>query len=165
MDRTTLWQCIAGLSALVLVGSAAVALAEATVPTSDIDGSADNPIVKRYEGSFIVSYEKLAYTDITVPLSPLKESADEDARDSSNNRVIEAEDAVDLEGALTRLAYVLPEDRSPLEVLRNYQDVVEEAGGSVLFECKQEDMRRGRHALKLRRRRGHEPHAVFLPRG
>ena len=37
---------------------------------------------------------------------------------------------------LTRLAYLLPADRSPLEVLRNYEDVVKAAGGEVLFTCK-----------------------------
>ena len=36
---------------------------------------------KRYEGSFIVSYEKFAYTDFNVPLSPLEASADPDARE------------------------------------------------------------------------------------
>ena len=46
---------------------------------------------------------------------------------------------MEVEGALTRIAYVLPPERSPLEVLRNYQDVVKEAGGEVLFECKEKN--------------------------
>jgi outer membrane protein OmpA-like peptidoglycan-associated protein len=56
-----------------------------------------------------------------------------------NNRVFRPERSVELEGALTRIVYVLPEGRSPLEVLRNYQDVVAEAGGEVMFECKREE--------------------------
>ncbi|WP_204279691.1 hypothetical protein, partial [Serratia marcescens] len=46
----------------LLVGATNFSFADATVPTADIDGASDNALVKRYEGSFIVSYEKLAYT-------------------------------------------------------------------------------------------------------
>ncbi|KKC38810.1 flagellar motor protein MotB [Devosia epidermidihirudinis] len=123
----------------IVFGSAVPTFADATVPTSDIEGAADNPLVKRYDGSFIVSYEQSAYTDFTVPLSPLVASADPDARDKNNNRVYAPEKDIEVEGQLTRIAYVLPAERSPLEVLRNYQDVVEAAGGEVLFECKKEE--------------------------
>lgn len=116
-----------------------LAIADATVPTADIDGAADNALAKRYDGSFIVSYEKSAYTDFTIPLSPLKPSEDVDARDSMNNRVFAPDKKIEAEGALTRIAYVLPDGRSPLEVLRNYEDVIGQAGGEVLFECKKEE--------------------------
>ena len=58
----------AALSLVVMVG---FAVADATVPTADIEGAADSSLVKRYEDSFIVSYEKFSYTDFVVPLSPL----------------------------------------------------------------------------------------------
>lgn len=127
--------CTAGL----LMLSPAAAFADATEPTADIEGATDNALVKRYEGSFIVSYERFSYTDFRVPMSPLKASADPEARDGSNNRVYAPDKVVEVEGALTRLAYVLPPERSPLEVLRNYQDVIEAAKGQVLFECKKEE--------------------------
>lgn len=57
---------------LVLALTVRLAAADATVPTADIGGAADNQLAKRYEGSFIVSYAKLAFTDFSVPLSPLK---------------------------------------------------------------------------------------------
>jgi outer membrane protein OmpA-like peptidoglycan-associated protein len=114
------------------------AFADATIPTVDIDGAADSQLLKRYEGSFIVSYEKFAFTDFVVPLSPLEKSADENARDQNNNRVYAPAKQIELEGALTRIVYVLPEQRSPLEVLRNYQDVIAQAGGEIVFECKKE---------------------------
>jgi outer membrane protein OmpA-like peptidoglycan-associated protein len=126
---------LAGLCVL----AASLAWADATVPEADIDGAADNPAVKRYEGSFIVYHDKLDYTDFTAPLSPLKRDADPDKRDQNNNVVFRPEKEIELEGTLTRLVYVLPEGRSPLEVLRNYQDVIEAAGGEVVFECKRED--------------------------
>lgn len=135
--RKIVWA--ACLATLVLSSSTTLSFADATIPKKDISGAKDNPLVKRYEGSLIVSYEKSAFTDFTVPLSPLKASADPDARDKNNNRVFAPDQKREVEGALTRVAYVLPEGRSPLEVLRNYQDVVEAAGGEVLFECKKEE--------------------------
>lgn len=134
--RTVAAFFLTGLSFLL---ATQLAIADATVPTADIDGAADNPLAKRYEGSFIVSYEKSAYTGFTVPLSPLVRSADPDARDQNNNSVYAPEKQVEVEGALTRIAYVLPAERSPLEVLHNYQDVVEAAGGEILFQCKKEE--------------------------
>ncbi|MRX31403.1 OmpA family protein [Aminobacter sp. MDW-2] len=127
----------AGLALLAV--SCMPALADATVPSADIEGSADNALAKRYEGSFIVYHQKLDYTDFSVPLSPLKADPDPDKRDKNNNRVFKPEKADEIEGTLTRLFYVLPDGRSPLEVLRNYQDVVQAAGGEVVFECKKEE--------------------------
>ena len=58
--------------------SATLAFGDATIPTKDIAGAKDNPLLKRYEGSFIVSYDRVAFTDFNVPLSPL-EATDPDA--------------------------------------------------------------------------------------
>ncbi|WP_157632744.1 OmpA family protein [Hoeflea sp. 108] len=128
------------LAAMILVAAGCMpALADATVPTADIEGSADNALAKRYDGSFIVYYQKLDYTDFTVPMAALKADADPDKRDKNNNRVFRPEKAEEVEGTLTRIFYVLPDGRSPLEVLRNYQDVVQAAGGEVAFECKKEE--------------------------
>ena len=89
-----------GKHALMLVFAAVIALslvpaseafADATLPSADAEGSKDSSLLKRYEGSFILSYEKFAFTDFTVPLSPLRKSADQKARDQNNNRLYEAE--------------------------------------------------------------------------
>lgn len=139
-SRRKLAACIRLLiAALFLASAASIALADATIPTADIEGASDNALAKRYEGSFIVSYSKSAYTDFSIPLSPLEPSGDPDARDKNNNRVYAPQKLIEAEGALTRIAYVLPAERSPLEVLRNYQDVVEAEGGEILFECKKEE--------------------------
>jgi outer membrane protein OmpA-like peptidoglycan-associated protein len=122
-------------SALLVVAAHAPAFADATIPTKDIAGAKDNPLIKRYEGSFIVSYEQLAFTDFKVPLSPLERI---DRRDRMNNWLFVPKKEVELEGARTRITYFVPADRSPLEVLRNYEDVVKAAGGEVLFACKGE---------------------------
>ncbi len=121
------------MGALLALGVHSAALADATIPTKDIAGGKDNPLIKRYEGSFIVSYARESFTDFKVPLSPLEAT---DRRDGTNNKLYVPKKEVELEGAKTRLAYLIPEERSPLEVLRNYEDVVKAAGGEVLFSCK-----------------------------
>jgi len=112
--------------------------ADATIPTADIEGAADSALLKRYEGSFIVSYDAHAYAELAMPLSPLVPGASPDERDGMNNRVYRPERTENVAGAITRLVYVLPQDRSPLEVLRNYQDEIDTAGGEIVFECRSE---------------------------
>jgi OOP family OmpA-OmpF porin len=112
-------------------------LADATIPTSDKKGGKDNSLLKRYEGSFIVAYEYKSFDEFTLPLSRLEPV--EDKRDSHNNRYYEPKEKKVLEGAHTRLVYLLPADRSPLEVLRNYQEEIKSKGGTILFECKAEE--------------------------
>lgn len=121
--------------AIGLALSPSLARADATIPAQDIPGAKDSPVLKRYAGSFIVSYDRVAYTDFRLPLSKLELTTE---RDLANNRAFRPKEAKAVEGARTRLAYLLPAERSPLEVLRNYQDEVEAGGGTVLFACKEE---------------------------
>lgn len=114
------------------------AFADATIPTKDIPNARDNALLKRYEGSFIVSFDRQAFTDFKVPLSTL-EKVEGDRRDRMNNVLIRPKQEQELEGARTRIAYLIPDGRSPLEVLRNYEDVVKAAGGEVLWQCKGDD--------------------------
>jgi outer membrane protein OmpA-like peptidoglycan-associated protein len=123
------------LGALLALAASTAAFANATIPTKDIAGAQDNPLLKRYEGSFIVSYERQAFTDFKVPLSPLEAT---DQRDARNNKLHLPKKELELEGVKTRMAYLLPAERSPLEVLRNYEDTVKAAGGEILFTCKAE---------------------------
>jgi OmpA-OmpF porin, OOP family len=112
------------------------AFADATIPTADKKGSKDNPILKRYEGSFIVAYEQQSFSEFTFPLSRLEPVPNK--FDSHNNQIFEPKQKKTIEGAYTRLVYLLPANRSPLEVLRNYQDEIKNKGGKILFECKGE---------------------------
>jgi OmpA-OmpF porin, OOP family len=121
------------MGALLALGAHSAAFADATIPTKDIPGGKDNPLVKRYEGSFIVSYERESFTDFKVPLSTLELT---DRHDGMNNKLYLPKKEMELEGAKTRLAYLIPAERSPLEVLRNYEDVVKATGGEILFSCK-----------------------------
>jgi outer membrane protein OmpA-like peptidoglycan-associated protein len=102
------------------------------MPTQDVAGSRDHPRLKRFEGSLIVSYESKAYDTLTLPLSRLEASGQ---RDRPTNRVLKAAQERSVEGAYTRILYLIPEGRSPLEILRNYQQEITESGGNALYEC------------------------------
>ena len=111
--------------------------ADASVPQADKKGSKDNPILKRYEGSLIVAYERKAFDEFVLPLSALTQLPP-DKKDTHNNYAYEPKQKKDLEGERTRIVYLTPPERSPLEVLRNYQQEIEGKGGKVLFQCKAE---------------------------
>lgn len=129
---------LSSLSGVVLgiaaMAAAFVALADTTIPTADKEGSRDNPALQRYEGSYIVAYERQEFGEFTLPLSPLEPV--EGKKAGNNNQAHEPKDKKVLEGTYTRLVYLVPEKRSPLEVVRNYQQEIEGKGGKVLFECK-----------------------------
>jgi len=122
------------LAVLLTFGAYSTGYGDATVPRADQKGSKDSPILKRYEGSFIVAYERKSFDELVLPLSPLEEVADK--RDRHNNRVFEPKQKKALEGVRTRIVYLIPENRSPLEVLRNYQEEIKGKGGQILYECK-----------------------------
>jgi len=120
----------------VIVALAASILAQlpvATIPKADRKGARDSPLLKRYEGSFIVAYEHKSFGELALPLSRLDEVPGQ--KTEQNNSLHEAKNKKALEGAYTRLAYLIPADRSPLEVLRNYQDDIKSKGGTILYEC------------------------------
>lgn len=113
------------------------AFAEATIPQADKKGSKDNPLLKRYEGSLIVAYERKSFDEFVLPLSPLTQLPGE-KKDIHNNFAYEPKQKKNLEGERTRIVYLTPPERSPLEVLRNYQQEIEGKGGKILFQCKAE---------------------------
>lgn len=124
---------------LILFFISTAAFGNASIPSADEPGSRDLPFLKRYEGSFIVNYEHKGFDEGSFPLSKLKPIVDEDARSSQGNRIREADEKAHLEGVYTRILYVMPAGRSPLEVIRNYQDEIEAAGGKLLYSCKDID--------------------------
>jgi OmpA-OmpF porin, OOP family len=125
MERTILaaWLCAATFTAAGATG----------IPTADKPGSQDNPILKRYEGSLIIAYEYQSFGDFTLPLSPL--SLAPGKMDAHNNHAFEPKQKRALEGPHTRLVYLLPANRTPLEAVRNYQQEIRGKGGKILFAC------------------------------
>ncbi len=85
-----------------------------------------------------------------LPLSKLEAVAGK--KDSRNNHYYEPKQKKPLEGPYTRLVYLLPAGRSPLEAIRNYQQEIQGKGGKILFECRGEDC--GADATRSSGRRG-----------
>ena len=110
---------------------------KATIPTADKKGSKDSPLLKRYEGSYIVSHDQKSFAEFQLPLSKLERVPGK--KSGNNNNAYEPQNKKSLEGKYTRLVYLIPENRSPLEVLRNYQDEIKAKGGKILFECKESE--------------------------
>jgi len=121
------------IAILMLSMTAANGFAATPVPTADLQGSRDNALIGRFQGALIVSYDQIGFDEFTLPLSLLEEV--EGKRDNHNNRYYEPKDKKTLEGAHTRLVYLIPENVSPLEVLRNYQEEITGKGGEILYEC------------------------------
>ena len=116
--------------------SVSAVFGDATVPKGDVTGAKDSPLVGRFAGSVIVSYNVRDFDEIKLPLAALKQVADKGRRDVHNNNVFEPGQSKVLEGRRTRLIYLLPENVAPLQVVRNYQNEIAGKGGKTLFECK-----------------------------
>lgn len=90
-------------------------------PAADLPGSADYPQIGRFENSEIVKYEAANYGETTLATAPVQKRSD---IDGSSKRV---------EGEVTRIVYRVPPGNSALEVFRNFESRVEEAGYDPLF--------------------------------
>lgn len=123
--------------AVVLLSLASGLCAAVALPVADAAGSRDHEHLRRFEGSLILSYSQLAFDEFALPLSSLVEVPGES--DAKNNAVFRPPSSKPLEGRHTQLVYLLPEGRSTLEVVRNYRDEAQVAGGSALFECADAD--------------------------
>lgn len=78
----------------------------------DVPNSSDHPLISRFKGSYIRYYDHINYDEFTFPFSRLKDT-EEDKK---------------VEGEITKNFYVIPDGHSVLEVFRNYEIALEEAG-------------------------------------
>ncbi|WP_157015779.1 OmpA family protein [Mesorhizobium xinjiangense] len=101
----------------------------ATGHAADIEGSADHPLVPRYEDSEIVAYATEAFTDYRL----LNAKAENYGGLEKNHA-----STIVLEGKMARISYRAPAERSVLEVFRNYENALAEAGFETIFACDRE---------------------------
>ncbi|NDR55837.1 OmpA family protein [Aliiruegeria sabulilitoris] len=107
----------------LIIGLAAPAFAQDIL--SDAPGTSDPPELKRIEGAFIIGYDQSGFDELSVPMSKVTYDG--------------PETSVTLEGPRTRVIYLVPGDRSPLEVIRNYEAELTEAGYEMLYVCGGQD--------------------------
>lgn len=84
-------------------------------------GGSDHPLVPRYADSRIVRREAEDFTDYSLRTGKSR---------SSGSLVVE--------GRLTRITYQGPQDRSVLEVFRNYEAQLKQDGFRVVYTCARE---------------------------
>lgn len=113
--RRWLGLCLAALCAVCI---------SVVVQAADIEGSSDHPLVGRYEGSEIVAYKVAEFDEVTVIEAPF-----------DYTKIPNGVGFKTLEGKSYLIYYTLPQERSSLEVLRNYEDSLKAKGFSIVFSC------------------------------
>lgn len=111
-----------------LVGSLGVALslvAGLAAAQSDIPGAKDHPLITRYPGSTIIDFLEKNFEGVDVPTGPVI-TKDGKYQWKSGERA---------EGRYTRIRYGGPAGRNALEVFRNYQAALKDAGFTTLYTC------------------------------
>lgn len=100
------------------------ATAHADVPWgTDVPDSKDHPLVQRFTGAWLVGYSQQPWEQALWPASAA-------VADSSTLK-----DVLTIEGQVTRLVYVTPKGKGPLEVFRNHQQAFAAAGFKTQFVC------------------------------
>lgn len=100
---------------LLSVGSTAHAV--------DAPGSSDHPLVTRFPGSSLSGYFHSDWDSTTFPIG----------NELGDNESLKK--AVTVEGVVTRMVYVAPVGKAPLEVFRSYQQAFAKAGLKVKYAC------------------------------
>lgn len=98
----------------------------APLRAADLPGSADHPLIPRYQDAEILKYTTQAFAEYRLLVAPAKAYG-------GLAKNLGASQA--LEGKLTQIHYRAPAERSALEVYRNYQQALQEAGFETLFAC------------------------------
>ena len=93
----------------------AAASKPAAAQSGDLPGAKDPAFLKRYEGSKIIAY-------LTQPYDRYVIAVPDPAKPPSGYQ------SATIEGQITRIVYQTGPDHSPLELLRNYEAAIEEAG-------------------------------------
>src|SRR5579859_971891 len=115
--------------AILICGLIASTAAFAPGQGQDIEGSKDHPLISRYPGSWIIGYIYKEYDEYLFPEGKVQD--DKPAKSE------------DLEGKITRITYKIPDGRSTLEVYRNFESALKQAGFKTLFNCAEPDCGNG----------------------
>ncbi|MBC7728851.1 MAG: DUF4892 domain-containing protein [Microbacteriaceae bacterium] len=110
-------------AAMGLAATSALALDQ--LPVKDLPKFSDLANVKRFADSVLVYRDDVAFDEVTFPTGKV----------SYANDRLTASKSVRRTGQRAMLVYIAPAGRSPLEVLRNYQNDLKAGGFAPLFEC------------------------------
>lgn len=97
-----------------------------SVFAQDVGGSKDHPLISRFPGSSITRYDMKQFNEYALPLGKTAKGA--------------LTKSQKLEGKVTQITYAAPKDRSVLEILRNYESAMKNAGFVTLFSGKKTEL-------------------------
>jgi OmpA-OmpF porin, OOP family len=111
-----------GPRTVALVLAALLATPAAAQVGADASGPAQHPLVPHYDGAELLRREAEEFTDYALRTGKAR---------AAGTRTVE--------GRLTRLTYQAPRDRAVLEVFRNYEAALRQAGYEIVFSCARAD--------------------------
>lgn len=100
----------------------------------DVAGSADHPLISRFEGSAIIKHRSAELDEYRLVTGPINGYLDGD-RALANDQVIDDRNSRKLEGRLTMITYEAPEGSSTLQVARSFEQALSGAGFETIFQC------------------------------
>ncbi|WP_147045606.1 OmpA family protein [Methylobacterium gnaphalii] len=106
--------------------------ASATVRADDVAGAKDHPLVGRFEGSTIADYKVRGFDEAALLRAPVDYGALLE-RNAPEDR--SGPEWLGVQGKLTEIRYEIPEHRSSLEVMMNYQSFLKENEFDIQFTC------------------------------
>jgi OmpA-OmpF porin, OOP family len=112
------------LAALLFAAAVSVSAVAADVPWgTDLPGAQDHPLMRRFTGAWLVGYRQEPWAQAVWPTGPGVVGWDK------------LKDVTTLEGQVTRLVYLTPRGKGPLEVFRNHEQAFAAAGFQKQFAC------------------------------
>lgn len=90
----------------------------------DAPGAADHPLLTRFKGSALIAYKLNDWDQTSLPL------VTPDYKDA-----LKPQDKQAVEGRITRLEYLSPPGKTPLEVFRNHEQALKAAGFKQTYVC------------------------------
>lgn len=116
------------LTAALLLATLSFVAQAADIPKQDAKGLKDPPGLPRFADSALFINEAVDYDEIKVPAAPVKYADD-------SQSTLAAGKYAEASGQRWRMMYAIPDGRSPIEVVRNYQQLLKAKGYTAVFEC------------------------------
>lgn len=115
-------RAVTRLTVLLACAVLTMAFAGETARAAEID---DHPLVSRYAGSIPSRQDVEEFQNYPLITKVIADSLEFES--------------LELSGRLTRTNYNNPGDRSPLEILANYEQAIIGAGGTIVYNCREKE--------------------------
>jgi OmpA-OmpF porin, OOP family len=118
------------LRKLICLTGALLGLAAQAQTTKDIAGGKDNPLISRFAGALMRGFFSESYVEMPIPVGSGKVV--------DQRLLFDAGKSIAFAGKLDGYIYTAPKGKSPLEIFRNYQIALKQAGFAQLYSCELE---------------------------